>query len=53
LALSVMDKFHPGEEVLLEDGTGGFINKIGWMHTEFRCESELCMVDFARQAKEA
>lgn len=38
LALTLADKFHPGEEIILEDGTGGVIEKISWMHTHFRCK---------------
>mmetsp|Transcript_15604 Transcript_15604/g.22228 ORF Transcript_15604/g.22228 Transcript_15604/m.22228 type:complete len:454 (+) Transcript_15604:230-1591(+) len=43
LALTIADKFHPGEEIILADGTGGYIEKIGWMHTGFRCYNELKM----------
>jgi small-conductance mechanosensitive channel len=43
LALTLADKFHPGEEIILEDGTGGVIEKISWMHTHFRSYNDLTM----------
>jgi hypothetical protein len=36
LALTVGNEYHHGEEVILENGQGGFIQQIGWTHTLFR-----------------
>lgn len=38
LVLTMSDQYHHGEEVILENGKGGFIQKIGWTHTLFRSE---------------
>jgi small-conductance mechanosensitive channel len=40
LALTIGDKFHHGEEVVLENGKTGYIETIGWTHTNFRCKYE-------------
>jgi small-conductance mechanosensitive channel len=36
LAVTATDKFREGENILLGDGTGGAVEKVGWMDTSIR-----------------
>jgi len=44
LALSLSGRMNEGDKVQLEDGTSGFVDKLGWMQTTIRGYDELIQV---------